>query len=247
MTHRRILALSGADTRKFLQGIVTNDVGELDHGAVYTALLTPQGKFLCDFFLIPEGDSVLVDVAEEYADALTKRLTMYKLRADVQVETTDRKVARGLGPTPEGAFADPRHEGLGWRAYDGREGDETIDWDALRVAYVIPETGIELTPDTFILEAGFERLSGVNFKKGCYVGQEVTARMHHKTTLRKGLVQVVIDGSAPVGTPLLTEDGKEAGTLFTQSGGRAIAHLRFDRANGPMTAGDATVTYRPQG
>ena len=241
MTERSIITLTGSDTRKFLQGLTTNDVNGIDHGAVYTAILTPQGKFIVDFFLVAEGDSVLLDVAASEAEALTKRLTMYKLRSDVTLTLTDRTVSRGVGAVPEGAFADPRHPDLGWRAYDGRP-SEDVDWDAIRVAHCIPETGIELTPDTYILEAGFERLHGVDFKKGCYVGQEVTARMKHKTELRKGLASVVIEGSAPVGTPLMTESGKEAGTLFTQSNGRAIAYLRFDRATGPLTAASATVT-----
>ncbi|WP_417259337.1 YgfZ/GcvT domain-containing protein [Celeribacter sp.] len=241
MTERSIIALTGSDTRKFLQGLTTNDLDGIDHGAVYTAILTPQGKFIVDFFLVAEGDNVLLDVAASEAEALTKRLTMYKLRSEVTLTLTDRTVSRGVGPIPEGAFADPRHPDLGWRAYDGRP-SEDVDWDAIRVAHCIPETGIELTPDTYILEAGFERLHGVDFKKGCYVGQEVTARMKHKTELRKGLASVAIEGSAPVGTPLLTESGKEAGTLFTQSNGRAIAYLRFDRATGPLTAASATVT-----
>ena len=110
------------------------------------------------------------------------------------------------------------------------------------MTHCVPEFGVELTPDTFILEAGFAHLNGVNFKKGCYVGQEVTARMHHKTELRKGLKTVEIDGAAPVGTEIMTEDGKTAGALFTQSNGRAIAYLRFDRANGTLKAGDALIT-----
>lgn len=241
MTERSIIALTGTETRKFLQGLTTNDVNGIDHGAVYTAVLTPQGKFMVDFFLVAEGDAVLLDVAASEADALTKRLNMYKLRSDVTLTLTDRTVSRGAGAPPEGTFADPRHPDLGWRAYDGRPGED-VDWDAIRVAHCIPETGIELTPDTYILEAGFERLHGVDFKKGCYVGQEVTARMKHKTELRKGLATVAIEGTAPVGTPILTGSGKEAGTLFTQSNGRAIAYLRFDRATGPLTAGSATIT-----
>jgi folate-binding protein YgfZ len=119
-----------------------------------------------------------------------------------------------------------------------------VDWDALRVAHVIPELGIEMSADSFPLEVGFDRLSGVDFKKGCYVGQEVTARMKHKTELRKGLTQVQIEGVAPVGTPI-TAGEKPAGTLYTQSGDKALAYLRFDRAKGPMQAGDATVTWTP--
>jgi len=242
MANRRILRLHGPETREFLQGLVTNDVGKLDQGLVYTALLTPQGKYLADFFLAPEGDAVLLDVAEELADGVAKRLKMYKLRADVSIEDTDLKLRRGTGSAPEGAFADPRHPDLGWRLYGDQDGDDGSDWDAIRVAHVIPETGIELTPDSFILEVGFDRLNGVDFRKGCYVGQEVTARMKHKTALRKGLQQVEIEGSAPPGTPI-TAQGKPAGQVFTQAGGKAIAYLRFDRARGALEADGARLTW----
>ncbi len=112
------------------------------------------------------------------------------------------------------------------------------------MTHIIPQTGIELTPDSYLLEVGFERLSGVDFRKGCYVGQEVTARMKHKTELRKGLVQVAIDGTAPIGTPILAGE-KEAGTLYSQSGGRALAYLRFDRIGADMTADGARITPQP--
>lgn len=239
---RTIFRISGQDREDFLQGLVTNDVRKLADGAVYAALLTPQGKYLADFFLVPAEGAILLDVATPVAADLMKRLTMYKLRADVAIEPTDLKVRRGTGTMPEGAFADPRHENLGWRLYGQEGGDDGTDWTALRIDLMVPETGIELLPnDTLALEAGFERLHGVDFKKGCYVGQEVTARMKHKTELRKGLTRVAIEGAAPVGTPVLTADGKPAGTLFSQSGGRALAHMRFDRMQGPMTAGDARV------
>lgn len=239
---RKIIRISGADATSFLQGLVTNDITRLAEGPVYAGLLTPQGKYIADFLLVPHGDDVLMDIDASLAATVLPRLNMYKLRADVTLSETDLRVSRGTGDAPEGAVIDPRHEALGWRLYGNDEGDDGTDWDAIRVAHCIPETGIELTPDTFILEAGFERLHGVDFRKGCYVGQEVTARMKHKTELRKGLVTVEIDGMAPVGTPIMTGE-KEAGTLFTQSGGRAIAYLRFDRAKAPMTAGDATVIW----
>ncbi|WP_170438044.1 CAF17-like 4Fe-4S cluster assembly/insertion protein YgfZ [Ruegeria arenilitoris] len=241
MSTRRILRLKGTDTNSFLQGLVTNDTRKLDDGLVYAAILTPQGKYLADFFLKRDGDSVLLDVVEGMADALIKRLNMYKLRADVRIEETNLHLQRGTGPAPEGALPDPRHPDMGWRAYsDAPEADDGTDWDAIRVRYCIPETGIELTPDTYILEAGFEPLNGVDFKKGCYVGQEVTARMKHKTQLRKGLRVVAIDGAAPVGSEILSA-GKPAGTLFTQSNGQAIAYLRLDRAGDDMQAGDARL------
>ncbi|MFC4671711.1 YgfZ/GcvT domain-containing protein [Seohaeicola nanhaiensis] len=241
MTSRRILRLSGRDTEDFLQGLVTNDLKRLDTGLVYAALLTPQGKYIADFFLIRDGDDVLLDVAEPLADDLLRRLSMYRLRANVKIEPTTLGVRRGTGTAPEGALADPRHPALGWRLYgEGLSGDDGTDWDAIRVAHVIPETGIELTPDTFILEAGFEALNGVDFRKGCYVGQEVTARMKHKTELRKGLRQVMVRGAADPGAEIMSGE-KPAGTLLTRSGDRAIAYLRFDRATDVMTAGTAQI------
>ena len=239
---RSVFRLTGADRIDFLQNLVTNDVKGLEQGAVWAALLTPQGKYLADFFLVPEEEAVLVDVAEPLAADLLKRLKMYKLRAKVDIEETGLTVSRGTGEAPEGAVADPRHPALGWRHYGGAEGDGT-DWDALRVAHVVPESGVELVPgEGFILEWGFERLHGVDYRKGCFVGQEVTARMKHKTELKKGLVKVQVEGAAPAGTEVFAGE-KLAGTLYTQAGGEGLAWLRFDRASGPMTAGDATLNW----
>lgn len=248
-TDRRIVTLDGADALHFLQGLVSNDVRPLETGTglVWAALLTPQGKYLADFLIarLPDG-TLLLDLPEALADATLRRLNMYRLRADVRLAPSSLHVLRGLGPAPEGAFPDPRHPALGWRLYTTTPGtDPAIDWDAIRVAHVIPDAGRELIPDdSYILEAGFERLHGVDFRKGCYVGQEVTARMKHKTELRKGLVRVRITGDAPFGSPILA-DGREAGTLFTRSGDHALAHLRLDRATGPMQAGEATITLAP--
>ena len=246
MTDRTVLKISGTDARHFLQGLVTNDVERLDQGLVYTAMLTPQGKYRADFFLVPMGTDILLDVATHLAAGLKQALTMYKLRSAVEIEDTDRTVTRGLGDIPDGALADPRDPTLGWRSYDGQPGDQDVDWDALRVEAIVPESGVELTPDSFILEMGFEWLNGVDFRKGCYVGQEVTARMKHKTELRKGLAQVRVSSPVPVGTEILA-DGKPAGTLYTQAGGKGLAYLRFDRADGAMTAGDAEVRLTQRG
>lgn len=242
MTKRRILQLSGTDVVDFLQGLITNNISGIDEGLVYTAMLTPQGKYIADFFLSRSGSGVLLDVAESHADLLAARLTMYKLRADVTIAPTDLHLHRGLGPAPDDGYRDPRSPAMGWRAYrDTPQIGDEVDWTALRVAQMIPETGVELSPDTFILEVGFERLSGVDFRKGCYVGQEVTARMKHKTELRKGLAQVRVSGPAEQGCEI-TAAGKPAGTLLSRSGDLALAYLRFDRAEGPMQAGHAEVT-----
>lgn len=242
---RTVLRITGTDRISFLQGLVSNDLRPLATapGMIWAALLTPQGKYLADFLISTDQDALLLDVATPVADATLRRLMMYRLRADVQITPTALCVIRGLGPAPEGAFADPRHSALGWRRYSAAPGTQPqIDWNAVRVANCIPETGIELiSDDSYILESGFERLHGVDFRKGCYVGQEVTARMKHKTELRKGLATVRITGTAPIGTEI-TADGKPAGTLFTQSGDRAIAYLRFGRATGEMRAGEATLT-----
>ncbi|HSF63437.1 MAG TPA: folate-binding protein [Paracoccaceae bacterium] len=242
---RRVVELAGADALPFLQGLVTNDVLRLAQGPglVWAALLSPQGKYLADFFVANTGTALLLDLPEALADATLRRMAMYRLRAAVTLAPSPLQVQRGLGDAPPGALPDPRHPALGWRLYTTAPGAApVINWNALRVEHLIPETGTELIPDdSYILEMGFERLHGVDFRKGCYVGQEVTARMKHKTELRKGLVRVRLSGAAAPGTPV-TADGREIGRLGTVSGDRALAWLRLDRAEGPMQAGDATLT-----
>lgn len=241
MPNRSVLAIGGADRVDFLQGLVTNDVNKAAGGIIYTALLTPQGKFIADFFVIGQDDRLLIDVAASHMQTLGQRLTIYRLRADVTIEPTDIVVSRGTGSAPEGALTDPRDPAMGWRAYGDTDLSDDTDWDALRVAHLIPATGVELTGDTYVLEAGFERLNGVDFKKGCFVGQEIVARMKHKTTLKKGLAQVSIDGIAQTGDAI-TADGKPVGTLHSISDNTGLAYLRFDRATGVMQAGEATLT-----
>jgi tRNA-modifying protein YgfZ len=240
MSSRTILSVTGPDRETFLQGLISNDVIRARNSILYAALLTPQGKYIADFFVIGRPDDILIDVAAALGPTLSQRLTMYKLRAQVQISATALHLSRGLSDAPTGALQDPRHTALGWRLYGDSTLPDDTDWDRVRVAHCIPESGIELTPDSYILESGFEALHGVDFKKGCYVGQEVTARMKHKTELKKGLTTVTIIGHAEPGTEI-TSDGKPAGTLFTRSGNRAIAYLRFDRTEN-MQAGQARVT-----
>lgn len=246
---RAIWRLSGRDGLTFLQGLLSNDVLPLAQGpgAVWAALLTPQGKYLVDLFVIrraqdPEGD-LLLDLPQPLAATTLKRLQMYKMRSDVQIALSDLHVSRGLGDAPPGALPDPRDPALGWRLYGPAPGGPPkTDWAALHVSRQVPEYPADLVPDdSYILEMGFERLHGVSFRKGCYVGQEVTARMHHKTELKKGLVRLRIEGTAPSGTLLTLPDGREAGRLGTVAGGFALAHLRFDRLAGPLMAGTALL------
>jgi len=240
---RSVLRITGDERVRFLQDLVSNDIAHLAQGPVYAALLSPQGKYLFDFFLIEQGNAILIDVASGRATALAQRLNMYRLRAKVDISATDIVVSRGLGAPPFGAMADPRHDALGWRLYgDTATLSDTPDWTALRVRHMIPETGIELIPDdSYILEMGFERLHGVDFRKGCYVGQEVTARMKHKTTLRKGLARVTISGEAPTNSEI-TARGKVIGKVLTRAGNEALAYVRFDQAKDTMQAAGATVT-----
>ena len=256
---RSVLRMEGADARDVLQNIVTNDIGRVAPGrAVYAALLTPQGKYLFDFLLVegPDG-ALLIDADASRAEALAQRLKMYCMRRDARMTG-----AAGLGvalvwggqPVAGGLIVpDPRTAALGWRIYaadpdtalaaTGAALTDRAAYDALRIAHMVPASGIELVPDdTYILEAGFEALNGVDFRKGCYVGQEVTARMKHKAELKKRLVQVRVEGETAPGTPV-TAAGKPAGTLFSQSQGRGLAHLRIDRANGVLEAGAARVIY----
>ncbi|MBT5854668.1 MAG: folate-binding protein YgfZ, partial [Rhodobacteraceae bacterium] len=175
---RCIIRISGKDNRSFLQGLITNDIHKTDHGLVYAALLSAQGKFQYDFFLFADGEDVMMDIDEEMAGALQKKLMLYRLRADVHLEKTDLSVVRGVERAPEGALQDPRHPKMGWRLYGQDLPPEMpFDWQAHRIRLGIPQAPSELTPDSYILEMGFEQMNGVDFKKGCYVGQEIIARM----------------------------------------------------------------------
>ena len=241
---RKVFRFSGADAQKFLQNLITNDIKRMDTGPVYSALLTPQGKFIADFFLIPDGNDILMDVDADAAATLIPRLNMYKLRADVTISETDLIVSRGLNDAPEGAVADPRDANLGWRYYGAEDrNSDTVDWDAFRVDYKIPEMGRELDAESYILEMGFEGLNGVDFRKGCYVGQEVTARMKHKTELRKGLVRLVADADIPENADVVS-NGRVIGRTHTSAGKRALAYVRYDRADADINVNDIPVTWQ---
>lgn len=246
--------ITGDDVLSFLQRIVTADVAPLREGPgmVWAALLSPQGKYLADFFVArPPGESpgaFLIDIPAALAPATLQRLLHYRLRARIAIDEAGLHPMRGTGAPPEGTLADPRHPALGWRIWGpGPAAPCATDWDALRVEHLVPEFPADLVPDeTYILEAGFERLHGVSFRKGCYIGQEVTARMKHKAVLRRGLMRVAIRGAALPGTTVTLEDGREAGRLGTVSGGRGLALLRLDRIGGSLFAGDATLTALPE-
>lgn len=237
---REGIALSGPvdEQADFLQSLVTNDIGPASpDDLVYAALLTPQGKYLSDFFIFRDGDgNYVLDVAAGQGEALEKRLTMYRLRRPVDLTRTPLPAAAFWGGEMPGALPDPRDSALGSRLY-GEAVEVAIimatagDYDLHRLKLGVPESGTDLIPnDTYILEAGFERLNGVDFKKGCYIGQEIVARMKHKTDLRKQYRIVTVEGVADPDSPIVTEDGKPAGRLYSVRDGVGLALVRLERA-----------------
>lgn len=246
-TDRSLLRISGGDAAKFLGDLVTNEIAP--EGLTYAALLTPQGKYLSDFLIHADEDEFVLDVDAGQVAGLAQRLGMYKLRAEVTIEADDQPVWVVFGG--EAGLVDPRHEALGRRVYGSLDGVEHANPDTFetaRILQVIPKSGAELVAnDSYILESGFERVHGVDFKKGCYVGQEVTARMKHKTALRKGLIGVRLSApDVPIGTDIMS-GGNVCGTLTSCQNHLGIAYMRFDRMGHDMTAGGAAVTTRDPG
>lgn len=280
LDHRGLLRASGADLRPFLQGIVSNDVEKVGpEQAVWSAFLTPQGKFLHEFFMIEQGDGFLIDCEAERRADLLRRLKLYKLRSQVQLETLGDSltVAALFGPDvlshlelaaePGRAktlgqgvvFVDPRHAGLGARAILPADCAATIlselgfteaglaDYDRLRIALGVPDGSRDMEIEkSILLENGFDELHGVDWDKGCFMGQELTARTKYRALIKKRLLPVDIDGPAPAPGTAVTRDGKEVGTLRSTADGLGLALLRLDRIEDAeaLVAGDATLTPR---
>src|ERR1700728_1471881 len=252
---RGVLSVSGEDATSFLQGLLTNDVERLQPSeARYAALLTPQGKSLfCMIVRRAPGEepSYLIDCAPAQAADLAKRLGFYKLRAKVAVAdvSADRAVAAFWGDespsVAEGLlYADPRDPRLGWRAILPRPLAAAIgsehggEYEGLRIAVGAPKGGLDFAyADAFPHAANFDLLHGVDFDKGCYVGQEVVSRMKHRGTARKRVTRVKLGGPAPApGTPVMDRE-LAVGALRSASGREALALLRLDRAEEAMAAG----------
>jgi len=240
---RAVLRVAGADARGFLQGLLTNDLDTLTPaGPLFAGLLSPQGKALFDMvcFAGDAGD-VLLDVASARAAALARRLAMYKLRKAVTIEVTELAVFAGWDDDDPAHPADPRFAGLGARwiaAPVGSAGAEAYDAHRLRVG--VPGSTDIGEDELLWLETGADLLNGVSFTKGCYVGQENTARMHHRDKVRRRLVPVRFDGDTGDGV-VRDADGRSAGTLRSHRGGAGIAHLRLEAAAGQLTLGGARL------
>jgi folate-binding protein YgfZ len=262
---RGVIKIGGEAARAFLNGIVTADVTKVaPDRACFTGLLTPQGKIIADFIVVaaPDGDGVLLDVPRAVVDALVKKLNFYKLRAPVvceDVSATQGVLAiwDGAGATAGGlVYADPRLAALGQRAIvpphlaaeiAAEFGADLVDaaaYDAHRIALGIPRGGADFSyGDAFPHDAVMDQLDGIDFKKGCYVGQEVVARMEHRGLARNRIVPLDCDGVAPEAGSEVIAGGKVIGTVGSAAGGRALALLRLDRvadalaAGTPLTAG----------
>ncbi len=251
---RGVIRVSGEDARDFLQNLVTNDMDAVtEDRAGYGALLTPQGKIICDFLIVAvpqgEGGGFLLDTPLLQTADLMKRLKLYKLRAKVALddltETTAVIASTDGSPLPGDVgvvYTDPRLPGLGQRAMTDRAGATASaeDWHARRIALGIPDGGRDFAyGDAFPHEALLDQLGGVSFRKGCYIGQEVVSRMQHRGTARTRIVPVVFDGgiAAETGSEAMA-GGKALGKIGSAAGGRALAMLRLDRVADALATGE---------
>jgi hypothetical protein len=250
---RAVLAITGPDARDFLQGLITNDIARLgENTPLYAALLTPQGKILFDFLLFADGDGILLDCASGLREALRKRLSMYRLRAKVDIaQRDDLAVCAGWGDGALSGPADPRLAILGRRAILPKDSfaptGDAKSYLAHRLELGVPE-GADFGQDKiFALDGDLDELHAVAFDKGCYVGQELTARMKHRGTARKRLLSITaLDGAAlPANDTNVTAGGREVGTLTMGYGARGFALIRLDRleevAGAPIDAGGVPV------
>jgi folate-binding protein YgfZ len=243
---RAVIAVSGTDRVSFLNGLLSNDVAQARPGAaIWAALLTPQGKYLADVFIFDAGDSLLLDAEASLAEDVLRRLTRYRLRAAVTLTKTEHQVyAAWDGPPPETTLsaADPRLQDAGSRLIttEPQEPNATpLDYDLHRLALGLPDGTRDMEPEkTVLLEAGFEELHGVSWTKGCYMGQELTARTRYRGLLKRRLVPVrATEDLPPPGTPILA-DGREAGQMRSSQGTLGLATLRLEAIAAPdLTAG----------
>ncbi|MEY9883237.1 folate-binding protein YgfZ [Bradyrhizobium sp. USDA 329] len=269
---RGVIEVAGEDARNFLNGLVTTDLDRLKPGlGRFGALLTPQGKIIVDFLIteVPagHGGGFLIDCPKALADSLATKLKFYKLRAKVTVDnlSDDLGVLAAWdgqpAAQPDLAFVDPRNDGLGYRILIpenlkqklsdliGAQLVDAAEYEAHRIALGVPRGGLDfMYSDAFPHETNMDRLAGVDFDKGCYVGQEVVSRMQHRGTARTRSVKVLLDGASPEpGTTILAGD-KPVGTIGSTAGGKGVALVRIDRvaealdAGQPLSAGGLPLT-----
>ena len=253
LPHRAVLAIEGEDRVAFLQGLVSNDVATAATShAVWAALLTPQGKWLADFFIFADGERLLLDCERDQAPDVLKRLSRFRLRSKVALRAADELsvYAAWNGPPPGGDVVapDPRLPDAGWRLLSAAPLPTTaleVDWDRHRLALGLPDGSRDLEAEkTVLLEAGFDELHGVSWSKGCYMGQELTARTKYRGLVKRRLIPVDVKGPLPPpGSPVLRE-GAEVGTMRSGRDQTGLAVLRLDALDGALNSGDASLVPR---
>lgn len=251
-----MIVIEGADRVAFLQGLVSNDVSGAGPGrAVWAALLTPQGKWMADFFILADGERLLLDVEREQAAMLVAQLGRFRLRSKVTLREAGEEFAVHVawGGRPEGGeglvvAADPRLAEAGWRMVGtGAVGANATaaDWNAHRLALGLPDGSADMEAGkSILLEAGFDELNGVSWSKGCYMGQELTARTKYRGLIKRRLVPVSIEGEAPAAGTAVLRDGVEVGVMRSSGDGRGLATLRLDALGADGLACGA-ATLRP--
>ncbi len=252
LPHRGVVELAGQDRVAFLQGLVSNDVALVAPGrCVWAALLTPQGKWLADFFVCYRPDALLLECERGQAAMIAEKLIKFRLRSKVGLRDASNgfAVVAGWGEAlmPEGAAPDPRLPEAGWRAVmqRGDHPDASAAYDSHRLALGLPDTADMRAEQTVLLEAGFDELQGVSWDKGCYMGQELTARTKYRGLVKRRLVPVRVEGALPPpGTPVL-RDGVELGEMRSGRDGRGMALLRLAALDGALECGGAVLHPEP--
>ena len=246
---RALIRVSGPDARPFLHNLLTQDVETLAPGALrFGALLSPPGRLLFDLFLWGEDGAVVLDVAADRRDALLQRLAMYRLRAQVTVEADDQAVfAAWGGDLPAGFRPDPRTPALGGRACGATAALDATesDWQAHRLAVGVPDPSADAPADkTYPIEANFDLLNGIDFQKGCFVGQETTSRMKRRGAIKTRMLPIAFDGPPPPFGAEVLNGELRAGEVLSGRNGGAMALLRLDRIDGDLTVEGRRVAAR---
>lgn len=239
---RSCVRVTGPDARSFLQGLLTQDVLSLAPGELrYGALLNPPGRLLFDLFLLGLEDGVLLDVSAPRRAALIQRLTLYRLRAQVEIQADDSPVHAHWGSQDEALPPDPRRPELGYRSY-GRAAAPTssdADYEAHQMALGVPGPADWPDDSVYPIEANFDLLNGIDFAKGCFVGQETTSRMKRRGKIKSRMMPVALDPDraaavAVVGGEILNGELR-AGSVTSVIGAQAMAVMRLDRLDGTLT------------
>lgn len=243
---RALIRVTGADARGWLHNLLTQDVESLGDGeARFGALLSPPGRLLFDLFIVGETDGVLLDVATDRREALMLRLSMYRLRADVRIEADDRPVFVSWPDAAAGFAADPRLSALGGRRYGDAEADaDEADWQAHRLALGVPDTADWPDDKTYPIEADFDLLNGIDFKKGCFIGQETTSRMKRRGTIKSRMLPLAFEGQAPAFGAEVLNGELRAGEVLSGMDGMAMALMRLDRIEGALAVDGRPVQVR---